>query len=31
MRFLTVALDRDALAYAGQRREKLNAKSKEAK
>ena len=31
MRFLTVALDKDALAYAGRRREKLNAKSKEEK
>ena len=31
MRFLTVALDKHALAYAGQRREKLNAKSKEEK
>ena len=27
MRFLTVALDKHALAYAGKRREKLNAKS----
>ena len=31
MRFLTVALDKHALAYASQRREKLNAKSKEEK
>ena len=31
MRFLTVALDKHALAYAGQRREKLNAKTKEEK
>mgnify|MGYP001088499753 CR=1 FL=1 len=31
MRFLTVALDKDALAYAGQRRERLNANSKETK
>jgi len=31
MRFLTVALDKHALAYAGSRRERLNAKSKETK
>ena len=31
MRFLTVALDKDALAYSGQRREKLNNKPKEEK
>ncbi len=31
MRFLTVALDKHAIAYANQRREKLNSKSQEAK